>query len=475
MLSEQLSPFLTEVFKESIALQSLPASMTQGIISLIPKPKKDLLSLDNWRPITLLNIDYKILALLFVNRLKGILPSIIDESQSGFMKNRHIVNNIRLVLDLLDYSDLIDTDSFIMFLDFQKAFDSVEHNFIYKSLEKCGFGPYFCSTIKTLYNNNNSSIKLKFGTSQRFVLSRGIRQGCPISPYLFLIVVQFLFTHISQSPLRGIKIVGKHLVISQLADDTTLFLKDASQVPLALNLISSFSKASGPHLNLNKCELLSIKDSTAASVCDIQVKNQVTYLDIIISKDPTLRCPTNFSSTIQKTQRKLNSWLQRDLSLKGRILLSKAEGLSRLSYTAQSLYVDNNTLKNIDRMLLDFVWKRKVHYIKKSVLINSANHGGLNFIDFSTLNNTLKIIWIRNVLLNPSVWNIIPSFIFSKLGGLKFLLTCNYNIPKIPMKLSNFHKQMLLAWSLIFKHNFSPHTCFIWNNKYITHKKKSVY
>lgn len=90
------------------------------------------------------------LALLFAKRVKDVLNSIIDETQSGFMNNQHIVTN-RLVLDLLDYSYLIDSGGFILFLDFHKAFDSIEHNFILKALQKCSFGPFFCTTIRTLY------------------------------------------------------------------------------------------------------------------------------------------------------------------------------------------------------------------------------------------------------------------------------------------------------------------------------------
>lgn len=115
MFSKNIAPFLFNVFKESINKSFLPPTLCQGLITLIPKPSKNITLLDNWRPITLLNNDYKIIALVLAKRLKGVLPSIIDETQSGFMPNRHISNNIRLILDILDYSDLISNDSFIFF------------------------------------------------------------------------------------------------------------------------------------------------------------------------------------------------------------------------------------------------------------------------------------------------------------------------------------------------------------------------
>lgn len=127
-------------------------------------------------------------------------------------------------------------------------------------------------------------------------------------------------------------------------------------------------------------------------------------------------------------------------------------------------------------MLFNFIWKNKILYVRKSVITNQNHCGGLNFLDFTTLNNTFKINWIRQFINNPtSLWNFIPNYVFSKIGGLGFLLRCNFSVCKLPLKLSNFHKQMLLAWSLVYKHNFSPHRCLIWNSMDILYKRKTLF
>ncbi len=230
------------MFSESIQSENLPPNLTQRLQTLIPKPKKDTSLIDNWRPICLLNNDYKILACILAKRLKSVLNSVIDETQSGFMPKRHIANNIRLVLDLFDYSELINDDSFILFLDFYKEFDSLNHEFILLSLKKLGFGDPFCKFVRTLYSNANFSINLKWGTSPRFQLSRGVRQGCPVSPYLILIAAQLLSSSLSSSALQVITVANKYILISQLADDTALFLKDKLQIPVAIELIKVFLK-----------------------------------------------------------------------------------------------------------------------------------------------------------------------------------------------------------------------------------------
>ena len=249
--------------------------MTQGLITLIPKPQKDTLLLDNWRPNSLQNNDYKIIAICLAKKLKGTLDDIIDETQSGFMTGRYITNNIRLVLDILDYSELIVDEGFILFLDFYKAFNSLQHQFMYKALDVFGFGDTFKKSVKTLYTNANSSIKLPYGTTKRFDINSGIRQGCPLSAYLFLLPMQLLSIHFKNCDILGLSIAGRTVSISQLADDTTLFLKDKSQVDDAIKVINTFSLASSLKLNISKCELLPVKGCTDSSISGIPVKHQV--------------------------------------------------------------------------------------------------------------------------------------------------------------------------------------------------------
>ncbi len=123
------------------------------------------------------------------------------------------------------------------------------------------------------------------------------------------------------------------------------------------------------------------------------------------------RCTENFTTVIDKTKKKLNQWLQRDLSLKGRTVLTKAEGLSRITHAAIPLYVSKQLCTSVDKILFkNFLWKNKTHYVKKPVIMNTYDSGGLNFLDFTTLNNTFKINWIEQFLNNPkSIWNFIPN------------------------------------------------------------------
>ena len=121
----------------------LSDSQRRGLISLIPKPHKDLLDLNNWRPISLLNVDYKLISKCLTNRLKTVLPKLIHNDQTGFLKDRFIGENIRLVLDLINFTDLNNIPGHLLLIDFKSAFDKLEWNFIWKTLEYFNFGPQF--------------------------------------------------------------------------------------------------------------------------------------------------------------------------------------------------------------------------------------------------------------------------------------------------------------------------------------------
>ncbi len=130
----------------------------------------------------------------------------------------------------------------------------------------------------------------------------------------------------------------------------------------------------------------------------------------------------------------------------------------------------------MDKSLFDFIWKRKPHYLRKEILCNSKDNGGLEVLNYDTLNNVFKMNWITQYLKKKdNMWNTFPNFLFKSVGGLEFLLKCNYCIDKIPVKLARFHKQALMAWTLAYKHNFSPRRYYIWNNRDILYKHKSLF
>lgn len=229
----------------------------KGVITLVPKKDKDRTNLKNWRPISLLNFDYKLVAKVLANRIIDSLPKLIDPDQTGYIKERFIGENIRTISDLIAYTNLKNIPGLILLVDFEKAFDTVEWYYLEKVLSIFGFGNSFKSWVKILYTDISSCIINDGYTSNFFNLSRGVRQGCPLSPYLFVLCVEILAIAIRQNKnIRGIKIGETEFKISQLADDTTCFLSDEESGYEVLNIMQRFYKLSGLKINLNKTEAI---------------------------------------------------------------------------------------------------------------------------------------------------------------------------------------------------------------------------
>ena len=182
----EIQDIVTRSFNDAFSEGHLRYLQRKGVISLLFKGG-DEEELDNWRPITLFNMDYKILAMVLTKRLQKVLPDIINEDQVGYIKGRSGIYNARLVQDVIDYHTLTDKDGAIIYADFRKAFDTLEWNYIDKCLQLYGFKDSFRQWILGLYSNPNLVVQVDGWFTENIEPSRGIRQGCPLSALLFIL------------------------------------------------------------------------------------------------------------------------------------------------------------------------------------------------------------------------------------------------------------------------------------------------
>ena len=153
-----LDDYLTDVFNSSFEYEEMSNSQKQAIITLLDKKGRDITYLENWRPISLINVDAKIASKAIANRMKKVLPGIIHHNQSGFVKNRFIGETARSILDIMQYTDTQKMPGLLLFIDFEKAFDSVDWDYLTTSLKAFNFGPEFIKWVKTFYKNVSSCI-----------------------------------------------------------------------------------------------------------------------------------------------------------------------------------------------------------------------------------------------------------------------------------------------------------------------------
>ena len=301
------------------------------------------------------------------SRMKTLLPKLISNDQTGLIKDRFIGENIRSIDSIIKYTAAKPILGLLLFLDFEKAFDTLEWSFIHKTLRHFGFGSSISNGIKVFYKNIESCILNNGWASNLFELSRGVRQGCPLSPYLFILSVEIMAETIrSKKEIRGMSINGNEIKLSQYADDTTVILDGSEQsLQESLNLIDIFGDVSGLRLNRKKTEALWIGTKAGSDFQLIPEKgfkwprNKVKALGVWLSTDPDITISQNYNDKLETINRILGCWKFRRLSLLGKITVLKSLLASQLVYILSPLQTNREALKEINLIFYNFLWSNK--------------------------------------------------------------------------------------------------------------------
>ena len=220
---------LLSVLNDSFRIGSLCASQREALLRLIHKRDEKRL-VKNWRPISLLNSDYKLASKIITERLRRVMPSIVHSDQTCSVTGRYIFSNLHLIRDTLDMINKTDESGILVTLDQMKAFDRVDYEFLMRTLAKFGFGPSFCRWVSIFYSDVFSRIICNGKLTAPVFLERGVRQGCPLSPLLYVLTSEGLSNQIRRNPaIDGFLLPGAgglQFKISQYADDATNFLKN---------------------------------------------------------------------------------------------------------------------------------------------------------------------------------------------------------------------------------------------------------
>ena len=364
---DDLSSILITALNYAYNKGTLSVSQRRGIIKLIPKKDADPHFITNWRPITLLNCDYKIATKAIANRIKRVIPKLINNDQTGFLKGRFIGENIRLIDSVINYASDQQIPGLLLFIDFEKAFDSLEWAFVNRTLQYFNFGPSLTNWIRTFYNNIESCVLNNGWSSNFFNLQRGVRQGCPLSPYLFILSVETLGQAIrANTTFKGITVNNTEIKICQYADDTTLILNgNQESLSAALNTIENFGNVSGLRLDDKKTEALWIGSMVGKKEKLIPEKNfkwpenRVKVLGVWISTDPIVTLKLNYTEKLEKIRNLLSCWEYRRLTFLGKIQVIKSLALSQLTYILTPLVTNQNFISEINNIFYGFLWNDK--------------------------------------------------------------------------------------------------------------------
>ena len=342
-----------------------------------------------------------------------MLPLLIDNDQTGYLKNRFIGENVRLLQDISFFTEKTGTTAFFLSIDFEKAFDSLNWNFLFKVLKHVNFGGKLIGYIKMMYNNIESTVINNGNTGGYFKLERGVRQGCLLSAYLFILSIEILANKLRhEKNIKGIKIDNTIIKLSMLADDLTLILQDLKSIANALKLLKSFSLCSGLTINTEKTKVKNLGPPLSADHYPhglSWIKTPLETLGIYITNNAEENLNHNFKPKIATLRNTLNIWKQRTLSMKGKITIINTLALSPLIYTSSLIDTPPEALKCINDIIQNFIWEGKTAKIAQNTLIKNIDQGGLKLCHYPTKVKALKLFWIKRLCNESDAnWKSLP-------------------------------------------------------------------
>ena len=396
-----LCALVREFFTEGRLLRQL----NHTVIALIPKASHAP-TVGDYRPIACCNVVYKVIAKILANRLAGVLDAVINPAQAAFVEGRSLAENVLLAQELLrQYSRKRVSPRCLIKVDIRKAFDSVSWDFLSHALSDIGLPSTFVGWIMECVASTSFSIRINGDIHGHFTGQRGLRQGDPLSPYLFVICMEYFSRALArvteQSEFNfhprcaGLKI--SHLIY---ADDLMLFMRgDLMSIQIAWDCLQSFGRSSGLQVNTHKSHIFlagvfdqdreDILRLTGIPVGELPVR----YLGIPLAAE-SLKLP-HYAPLIQQFKDHVQSWQPSSLSYAGRLELIRSvlQGVS--CFWLSILPVPRTVVDIMTGICRQFLWNSKSSLVAWRDIVLPKEEGGLGLRDFRVWNSALlaKYIW----------------------------------------------------------------------------------
>ena len=478
----QLKGFLYCLYCEIVETQEFHLSARRGIISLLEKAGKDPLLLKCWRPLTLLNTDYKIYSKLLANRFQQVLDTIISNDQTVFVKGRYMAENIIKMMNLLEYCNQTRHSAVVLSIDFEKAFDKLEWQAAEEALRLFNVGESFIKLVRILYTNPLSTVMNNGFWGNWFSPTRGCRQGDPFSSLIFITTAEILGLKLKANVnIRGVTMGRYEQLNSQYADDTWLALEpSAENINAVIEELTNFSRYSGLTINFEKSvayKLGPLRDTDAKFYTlkpMLWSDGPVKILGVYVHPNWNIMHELNYDDALKKIASILTKWSHRSLSLTGKITVINSLISSLLVNKFMAIPTPKMTFFNeYKRLITQFIWNNKIPRVRYNKLIQSYDRGGLKLVDLESKNYALKATWLvrweRKNRLDKIDWLYVNLPIKDQNIWLVNLNERDI-LKNIPGQL-DMGRQILIAWSKInFKSEFSEEFHFtspIWYNSLI--------
>jgi hypothetical protein len=386
----------------------MPDGINDTAIVLIPKTK-EASSLKDYRPISLCNVIYKIISKCIANRLRPLLDDIISPTQSAFIPGRMITDNALIAFECIDtiQKNANRRGKFCAYkLDLAKAYDRVDWVYLEGAMRKLGFAEVWIQWIMKCVTSVKYSVRLNGEMLESFTPTRGLRQGDPLSPYLFLLVGEGLSSliqkEIEDNSLRDLKICRRAPGISHLlfADDSLLFFEaNQDQASRVKGILENCEKCTGQQLSPTKCSILLgnkvTEDDGAATMAVLNIAKadfEEKYLGLPV---PEGRMKNGqFQPTKDRASKQMNDWAEKYMSSGAKEELVKSVIQAIPSYAMSVFKFSVGLCDELEQIIRNFWWgdeldRRKTHWRAWDKITIPKHYGGMGFKNLRLFNQAL--------------------------------------------------------------------------------------
>ena len=395
-----LGPILLKMIHEAHKKQTLPDSLSRSYITLIPKDNPDKTQMKNYRPISLLNVDYKIISKTITNKLQPYMSKLIHADQQCSIIGRKIQNHLHFIRDIITYTQEKQMQAAIISLDQEKAFDRVSHDYLFKTITAHNLGTYIETWIKTLYRNPQSQLLVNHTLSDPFTLTRSIRQGCSLSPLLYILTLEPLLENIRQNT-TGINIPGNDRAkLLAYADDTTFLVSSNNEIIKIMDIFHLFGKGSGSKLNVSKTVAMGLGKwkNKADYPFGIEGKNEIKIYGLTFTNTDNQTPRKTWEDILAQTKSSLAYYKRLDTTIFGRAYIVNTTILSRLIYPCTILKIPDTFLKQINTEITNYIFQGTLRNIKKTTLALPKKEGGIGLQHITSKITALRIGYITDIL-----------------------------------------------------------------------------
>lgn len=369
---------MTILFNTILQTGHMSESQRTALIRLIPK-KENPLSMADYRPISLLCTDYKILATVLDNRLRRTLGFVIGDQQKGAVPGRTFYSNLTLFRDTIQLADDKKRNAALIAVDLEKAYDNANRNVIWRTMIQMGYPGKFIQWLKTLYTDTSVKVMNGQRLSEPIATSSSLRQGCPLSVPLFVLYIEPLIRKLEAS-LEGFDFFGRVAKVRALIDDVTILTGSESDVRKAQNILSDFCSWSGARINFTKSEILGLggwQNRQSWPWSEVSTTTRLSVCGIAFCQSIEETSEHMWASTYRKMVGTMVKNADRRLTIHQRVAFIKCHVLAKATYLAHVLPCPMKTEESIRSKILKFIWYKKMERAKQGVVFQSPSKGGL--------------------------------------------------------------------------------------------------